>query len=204
MPIPKYIKNSKLSEGQLRQKYQSIFAKNPSSVAAPTASLHFTDRVLKSLGKKGVNRTAVTLNIGLGTFAPVTEENLRDGKLHEEFFQISAKGCASLKNARLVGQPIIAVGTTTVRTLESAASEILSCSPRDIQNSTDIFIRPPFNFQLVDGLVTNFHLPESSLLMLVDAFLQHKRSRRDILALYKIAIENRFRFYSFGDAMLIL
>ncbi len=204
MPVPKYIKNKNLSERQLRKKYQSVFAKNPSSVAAPTASLHFTDRVIKSLAENEIDTTVVSLNIGLGTFAPVKEENIRIGKLHEENFEIGTKSLLDLKRAKFGNRSIIAVGTTVVRTLESAAREILSGKSRNIESSTDLFIRPPYNFKIVDGLITNFHVPESSLMMLVDAFLKHKKSGRNVVDLYKVAIENRYRFFSFGDAMLIL
>lgn len=195
-PIPKYIKNTPLSEKELNLKYQSIFAKHPASIAAPTASLHFTKRVLKKLSSKGIKKAEITLNVGLGTFAPLKEENFLNNKLHQEFFNISSQAVKKIITAKKKKEPIIAVGTTTVRALESFA--------RGKINATDLFIYPPFEFKIVDILITNFHLPKSSLLLLVDAFLKYKKSKRDIVDLYKIAIEEKFRFYSFGDAMLIL
>lgn len=196
-PIPKYLGRTKLSEGELRERYQSVFAEKPASVAAPTASLHFTERVFQKLSDKGIQKEFINLNVGLGTFAPVTEENLKTGKLHEEFYEISKEVFERIKKQKEAGAKIIAVGTTTVRALESSARG-------ELADRTELFIRSPFEFKLVGSLITNFHLPNSSLMALVDAFLQFKKSPKSILEIYDFAIQNRFRFYSFGDAMLIV
>ncbi|MFA6521053.1 MAG: tRNA preQ1(34) S-adenosylmethionine ribosyltransferase-isomerase QueA [Candidatus Gracilibacteria bacterium] len=197
-PIPKYIKETPLTESDLREKYQTVFAKNPGSVAAPTASLHFTPRVFKKLEAKQIPHLFVNLHVGLGTFAPITEENLRSKKLFEEFYEIEKSTEDEIKELKQQGKKLVAAGTTTVRTLESAAKFKKS------SGATDIFIFPPFEFRAVDALITNFHIPNSSLMMLVEAFLQFKHSKKHLHELYEIAIKENFRFYSFGDAMLIL
>lgn len=202
MPIPPYLKNSPLSEASLRKKYQTIFAKNKGSAAAPTASLHFTNRVLKKLEQKGIGKTFVILHVGAGTFAPLTEQQLKEGKLHIEWFEVPAKAAESISSYKSQGKKLIAVGTTVVRTLETAALGKPSIQP--MSGDTDIFIHPPFKFKMVDALITNFHVPKSSLMMLVDAFLRHKNSKKSIQELYEIAIHNNLRFFSFGDAMLIV
>lgn len=196
MPIPPYIKKTSLSEKELQKRYQSVFAKKPFSIAAPTASLHFTKRVFRHLQEKKIRKVEITLHVGLGTFAPLREDNFLNEALHQEFFYISHQVEKQIASAKKNKRPIIAVGTTTVRALESFA--------RGKSNVTDLFIYPPFEFKLVDILITNFHLPKSSLILLVDAFLQYKSAKRNIIDLYKIAIKEQFRFYSFGDAMLIL
>ncbi len=196
-PIPKYIKQSGLSEKELRKKYQSVFAKHSSSVAAPTASLHFTDRVFQRLKTRGIQNTFITLDVGLGTFAPVSEENLSSGTLHTEFFSVPAATARMVYKQKRAGGPIVAVGTTAARTLESFAKGASS-------GPTNIFIRPPHEFHMTDILITNFHLPNTSLMMLVQAFLEHKGAKRNLLYLYDAAIREKFRFYSFGDAMLVL
>lgn len=196
-PIPPYLKATALSESELRTKYQSMFAENPASVAAPTASLHFTPRVVAGLRRRGVSRAAVTLHVGSGTFAPLTDENLRTGKLFREFWELSARDAAAIRAARQSGRPVIAVGTTATRALESSQL-------KPGHGATQLFITPGYRFKTIDGMITNFHLPDSSLMYLVDAFLRHKKSRRDILDLYRLAIHHKFRFYSFGDGMLIL
>lgn len=204
-PIPPYIKNTPLSEEILREKYQSVLAKYPASVAAPTASLHFTKKLLESLAKERVERTEVTLHVGAGTFAPITEENFKQKKLFTEHIDITNKSADTINNATHAGIPIIPVGTTAMRTIESAATkkdsafEVKACA-----KPTNIFIYPPYKFKIADGLITNFHVPRSSLMLLVDALLKHKNAPHDILALYDIAIKEKFRFYSFGDSMLIL
>lgn len=195
-PIPHYIEDAGLSEAELRKKYQSIFAKNPGSVAAPTASLHFTNRVFKSLETAGVPQCFVTLHVGLGTFAPVLPEHLATRTLYEEHLSVPKQTLDRIKAYKKQGRLCTAVGTTSTRTLESLA--------RGKTESTTLFILPPFEFQMVDQLITNFHLPNSSLMMLVEAFLQSKDSKRHLKELYAIALENDFRFYSFGDSMLIL
>lgn len=200
-PIPKYIKSTDLNESELRKKYQSIFAVNPASVAAPTASLHFTEEVFAKLNNKEVRQVPITLHVGLGTFAPVTDENMESGELHSEPYDISYESARAIQMAKQNSYPVIAVGTTVVRALESAADKILSGS--GYNSETNIFIRPPYDFKVADAFITNFHLPNSSLMMLVEAFLQSKNSPKHLVELYKMAIKEKFRFYSFGDAMLI-
>ncbi len=203
-PIPPYITQNTQTEIELRKRYQTIFAKNGASVAAPTASLHFTEQVFDALKEKGVQTTTVTLNVGMGTFAKVTEENIKEKKLHFEHAVVPFESAQKIHQAKEKGKSIIAVGTTVVRTLESTAQNIITLENQDIVTDTDLFIMPPYNFALVDILITNFHVPKSSLMCLVDAFLQYKQADKRILDLYKVAIEQQFRFYSFGDAMLIL
>jgi len=200
-PVPKYLQPAALSEEETRARYQSIFAKSPASVAAPTASLHFTPEVFHSLDKKGIGRAYVTLHVGLGTFAPITEETIQAKKLHQEVAEITDESAKYINEWKKEGKQLIAVGTTATRVLESHSNngEVTAGS-----GVTDIFIQPGYTFQAVDGLLTNFHLPKSSLMMLVAAFLQHKHSKRTIKELYAFAIQEKFRFYSFGDAMLIL
>ena len=167
-------------------------------MAAPTASLHFTDRVLKNLDEAGIPQHRLTLHIGLGTFAPVLPEHLENKTLYEESYEIEPERVWGIESAKTEGKLCTAVGTTSVRTLESFART------RANSGRTDLFIFPPFKFQMVDQLLTNFHLPASSLMMLVEAFLQHKGAKRHLKDLYQIAIQEKFRFYSFGDCMLIL
>ncbi len=196
MPIPLYIKHSPLNDEELKTKYQTIFARSKGSSAAPTASLHFTENTFRNLAEKGIDRGFVTLHVGMGTFAPVDDSNIREKKLHREWYEIPD---ATVQKLRENGTgPVIAAGTTVVRTLETYAKSGKQTG------ETDIFIFPPYRFRSVDHLITNFHLPESSLMMLVEAFLQHKKAKRRLVELYRIAISERFRFYSFGDAMLIL
>ena len=196
-PIPPYIKNPPLSEARLRREYQTVFARRAGSVAAPTAALHFTPALLHSLRRAGHAVRFLTLHVNLGTFAPLTEEALRTGKLHREFYEIPAGTAAYLNRARAAGRPIVAVGTTVVRALESAADA--KGRLRKLSGGTDIFIRPPYRFRFADRLITNFHVPDSSLLMLVSAFA----SRRTVLGLYRQAVKKRFRLFSFGDAMFL-
>jgi len=203
-PIPLYLRKSSLSEKQLREKYQTIFSKKGESVAAPTASLHFTNRVFEKLKNKGIKKYEVTLNVGLGTFAPIIDENLTSKKLHEEFFEIDNISLQCIKTLKSEGKKLVAVGTTVTRTLESFAKLNIKYQKSKILEKTDLFIFPPYDFKMVDILITNFHLPKSSLMMLVEAFLQHKKAKKSLVELYQIAIKNNFRFYSFGDAMLIV
>jgi S-adenosylmethionine:tRNA ribosyltransferase-isomerase len=212
MPIPPYLKKSPLSRDELIKKYQTIFAKIEGSAAAPTASLHFTDKVFKKLDQKGIERYFVTLHVGLGTFAPIDEENIKAKKLHEEYYEIERNTLKFIGINRNKGKKLVAVGTTVVRTLESVARDqkIFDGKPQTAKNlipslqKTDLFIFPPYNFKMVDAMVTNFHLPKSSLMMLVQAFLEFKGAKNSLVELYDIAIKNDFRFYSFGDAMIIL
>ncbi|MDE2311784.1 MAG: tRNA preQ1(34) S-adenosylmethionine ribosyltransferase-isomerase QueA [Patescibacteria group bacterium] len=197
-PLPPYIKHSPLTETQKRGAYQTIFAKTGLSVAAPTASLHFTRRLLKTLRQKGINEKFVRLDVGLGTFAPLKDDNLKTGKLHREFYQIDRATADFLNLAKKAGRPIIAVGTTVARTLESAANNRRRLSK--LTGHTDLFIQESYKFKFVDGLITNFHVPKSSLLMLVSVLA----GRKKILSLYQQAVKRKFRFFSFGDGMLIL
>ncbi len=174
MPIPPYIRNLPLSERKLRDEYQTVYAKKVGSVAAPTAGLHFTKKLISDLMRQGINFAEIDLHVGLGTFLPVTEENLSKNKLHYENFSVSKKTIEKILETKKNGGRIIAVGTTTVRALESSAEKILSNKNSDIHSKTEIFIQPGFEFKIVDGLITNFHLPKSSLMMLVAAFLQFK------------------------------
>lgn len=205
-PIPRYLKGVNLNESKLRERYQSIFAKHAGSIAAPTASLHFTPRVLKKIREKGIKHTFVTLNVGMGTFSPLSENNFKTNKLHTEWIEIPKTSANKINKAILSGYNIVAVGTTTTRTLESAATKKLGDQYflSEMRGGINTFIYPLYHFKLVDTLITNFHLPKSSLMLLVDAFLKNKKAKRDILNLYQIAIQEKFRFYSFGDAMLLL
>lgn len=201
-PIPHYLEGEeKGSEQELRKRYQTVFAKTGASVAAPTASLHFADHVFASLDRKGIDIARVTLDVGQGTFAPLSEDAFRTKALHRERIDVSEETARGLDAAKRDGKPIVAVGTTALRTLESVSGTdgFRACS-----GSTDIFIFPPHMFRSADILVTNFHLPKTSLMLLVDAFLEHKGSKRRILDLYEEAIGERYAFYSFGDSMLIL
>lgn len=200
-PIPNYLGKSSLSESVLRERYQTIFAKSGASAAAPTASLHFTKKLLEQLEKGGADIARVRLDVGLGTFASVTSEHIEKGELHAERFFVPKDSAEKIFKAKEGGRLVVAVGTTTMRTLESAASTI--SRGQECSAETRIFIRPPYQFKIADALITNFHLPRTSLMALVDAFLEHKGANRRIGELYRIAIENKFRFYSFGDAMFI-
>jgi S-adenosylmethionine:tRNA ribosyltransferase-isomerase len=196
-PLPPYLAGSPLSEAERREKYQTIFADQKGSVAAPTASLHFTERLFDKLAKRGVEVVRVTLHVNLGTFAPLAEQNIKSGKLHSEEYAIGAGAAKILNAAKRSGKKIVAVGTTSCRTLESAAvkGKIIKLS-----GTTDIFIRPPRELKFVDALITNFHVPRSSLLMLVASLV----GRKKLLALYALALKKKMKFLSFGDGMLIL
>ncbi len=194
MPLPPYIK-SKLED---KSRYQTVYAKTDGSAAAPTAGLHFTPELLQTLKDKGVQIVNVLLHVGLGTFRPVKEEVITDHKMHSEYYEISAEAAEAINRAKSEGRRVIAVGTTSVRTLESVADEkgfVKACN-----GNTEIFIYPPYKLKCVDALITNFHLPESTLIMLVAALT----GREEILSLYKLAVEKRYRFFSFGDAMMIV
>lgn len=197
-PLPPYIKNSPLSEAERRAKYQTVFAKNPGSVAAPTASLHFTPELLERLRAAGHSLVYLTLHVGLGTFAPLSPEQLRNGTLHDEKYFIPEATAQVINQAKADGQPIVAVGTTAARTLESAATALGRI--HNLSGSTNLFIQPGYQFKCVDHLITNFHVPKSSLMMLVASLV----GREKILDLYRQAIDQRFRFFSFGDGMLII
>ena len=193
MPLPPYIKH-KLQD---KNRYQTVYAKHEGSAAAPTAGLHFTNELLKQIEKSGVNIAKVTLHVGLGTFRPVKEENILDHHMHSEYYVISEEAAGTINKAKENGGRIICVGTTSTRTLESAADEnghITACS-----GWTDIFIYPGYKFKITEALITNFHLPESTLLMLVSAF----SSREIIMNAYEEAVREKYRFFSFGDAMFL-
>lgn len=196
-PIPPYIHTND-SEMEIRKEYQTVFAKEVGSAAAPTAGLHFTKKLLIDLKKRGVQIEYVTLHVGLGTFQNLRPENITTKTLHQEFYEITPDVATRLNLAKQQGKRIIAVGTTSIRTLESAIDTI-NKKIKSGQNSTQIFIYPPYKFKFVDALITNFHLPESSLLMLVSAF----GGKKNIIKTYQEAINQKYRFFSFGDAMLI-
>lgn len=202
-PIPPYIGKTGLEEVALRERYQSVFAEVPASVAAPTASLHFTPALLQKLEEKGIEKAKVTLHVGQGTFASLHEEHFTNKKLHEEYFNVTDSAARAIHNAKTSGVPIVAVGTTALRTLETIGDKLL-VGGKGEEGKTSIFIYPPYEFKVVDALITNFHLPQTSLMCLVDAFLQYKKCPLSILDVYEYAIRHKFRFYSFGDAMLIL
>jgi len=209
VPLPPYI-HEKLSDPE---RYQTVYAREPGSAAAPTAGLHFTPRLLEALQAKGVQIAYVTLHVGLDTFAPVTEDNPEEHKIHTEWCELPQETADLINQTRAIGGRIIAVGTTSVRTLESAARHSIadnSISAERMPNikyqlspfigPTDLFILPGYQFKVVDVMITNFHLPKSTLLMLVSAFA----GREKILETYETAIKEGYRFYSFGDAMLIV
>ncbi len=196
-PIPPYIKESPLSKRELKQQYQTVFAKSRGSVAAPTASLHFTKKLLADLKRHGIDATFVTLHVGLGTFAPLTAHNLEQKRLHKEWYEISAETARKIEKAKKEKRPVIAVGTTVVRTLEYAWKKKNS---KALKGYTDLFIQEGYTFKIVDGIITNFHIPKSSLLMLVAAFA----GREKTLELYQAAIKKHYRLFSFGDGMLII
>ena len=193
MPLPPYIKE-KLSD---QERYQTVYSEHPGSAAAPTAGLHFTNELLDEIKKMGINIGFITLHVGLGTFRPVKVEDILDHNMHSEFFTLSQETAELINKTKENGKKIIAVGTTSVRTLETLADE--KGYIKAGSGWTDIFIYPGYKFKLVDNLITNFHLPESTLLMLVSAFT----SKDMILKAYKIAIDEKYRFFSFGDAMII-
>ena len=194
MPLPPYITH----ELKDKTRYQTVYAKHDGSAAAPTAGLHFTKELLEKIEKKGIVIANVTLHVGLGTFRPVKVENILEHHMHSEFYMIEESEALKINRAKEAGKRVISVGTTSCRTLESAATE----DGRIEASSgwTDIFIYPGYKFKLIDGLITNFHLPESTLLMLVSAFA----GKENIMAAYEEAVKERYRFFSFGDAMILI
>ncbi|MEM1251509.1 MAG: tRNA preQ1(34) S-adenosylmethionine ribosyltransferase-isomerase QueA [Cyanobacteria bacterium P01_H01_bin.21] len=194
VPLPPYITESKAEPDQ----YQTIYAQHPGAVAAPTAGLHFTPEVFEALDKKGIRRTEITLHVGLGTFRPVEAETITNHQMHGEWVDLPQDTIDLIQETKARGNHVFAVGTTTVRTLEGVATQ--EGQLKAYQGSVNLFIYPGYQWQVVDGLITNFHLPGSSLLMLVSALL----SRQRLMELYQLAIQETYRFYSFGDAMLIL
>ena len=194
MPLPPYIQKQLEDQSE----YQTVYAKELGSAAAPTAGLHFTPALMERLKEKGVEFAQVTLHVGLGTFRPVKEDNILDHKMHSEWYSIDEEAAKQIQQAKSRGSRVIAVGTTSCRTLEAAAQQhggICACS-----GDTDIFIYPGYQFQVIDGLITNFHLPESTLIMLVSAFCGYENT----MNAYRIAVAEKYRFFSFGDAMLII
>jgi S-adenosylmethionine:tRNA ribosyltransferase-isomerase len=196
VPLPPYIRKGEMVESD-RANYQTVFATVPGAAAAPTAGLHFTPELLRKLADAGVQRHDVTLHVGLDTFRPITAETPNQHKMHSEWGAIDDQTAAALRACRAAGGRIVAVGTTSVRVLETAARE---GEPREWSGNTDLFIRPGYQFRAVDALVTNFHLPRTTLLLLVSAFAGEELLRRA----YEEAIREEYRFYSYGDAMLIL
>jgi S-adenosylmethionine:tRNA ribosyltransferase-isomerase len=198
LPIPPYIHN-KVEDPE---RYQTVYAKTLGSSAAPTAGLHFTHQLLESLEKKGVRIAYITLHIGLDTFRPIKVDDLGDHKIHREYFEIPPSTLVELKIARQLHRRIIAVGTTSVRTLEQTAAwgNIQSRGPNKIYGWAEVFIMPGYTLNLTDGLITNFHLPRSTPLILTSTFVGWGK----LMAAYQAAIANQYRFYSFGDAMLII
>ncbi|EKD44009.1 MAG: hypothetical protein ACD_72C00035G0001 [uncultured bacterium] len=198
MPTPPYVKNAQ-SEG-LSDRYQTVYAQAEGSVAAPTAGFHFTPELIEKLKNKGVEFAEVTLHVGLGTFLPVKTENVEEHKMHSEWVELTDKNAHLINAAKNEGRRVVVVGTTTVRTLEGLAIKFGTKELAPYVGDINIFITPGFKFQIVDALITNFHLPKSTLLMLVSAFAN---DREFMLHCYGEAVQEKYRFFSFGDAMLI-
>ena len=194
VPLPPYITHA--DDAQDERRYQTVFAARPGAVAAPTAALHFDEAVLAALAARGVQTARVTLHVGAGTFQPVRVERIAEHRMHSEWFEVPQATVDAIAAARERGGRVVAVGTTTIRSLESAArgGALQACT-----GDTDIFITPGFEFRVVDRLITNFHLPRSTLMMLISAFAGHAH----VMALYRYAIERRYRFFSYGDSMLL-
>lgn len=195
MPLPPYIQRE--DESIDHERYQTVYAKAPGAVAAPTAGLHFDEALMSDLANQGVHCAFLTLHVGAGTFQPVRVENVDEHHMHSEFAVVSEALCEQVRQTKAAGHKVIAVGTTSVRALESAAQQVGTLQP--FVGDTDIFIKPGFSFQVVDAMITNFHLPKSTLLMLVGAFAGHALMMRA----YAHAVSAEYRFYSYGDAMLI-
>ena len=197
MPLPPYIKRPKEGDAHDRDDYQTLFATYPGAVAAPTAGLHFTERLMEKIEARGLKTARVTLHVGAGTFLPVKVEDTDDHKMHSEWGEVSVETAKAINAARAAGGRVIAVGTTSLRLLESAAQD--DGTLKRFMGDTDIFITPGYRFKIVDRLMTNFHLPKSTLFMLISAFSGLNRMK----AAYRHAIENGYRFYSYGDACLL-
>ncbi len=205
VPIPPYIRDGQMVDEDIAA-YQTVYAKAPGSVAAPTAGLHFSTDLIRHLQRRGVGTAGVTLHVGIGTFRPVSAERIEQHKMHSEWCELTESAAGKIEQARAAGGRVIAVGTTSARVLESAAAKHAASQPTSTAKlsawtgETDIFIHPPYQFRSIDALMTNFHLPKSTLLMMVSAFA----SRELILRAYREAIEERYRFFSYGDCMLIV
>ncbi|RUR08504.1 tRNA preQ1(34) S-adenosylmethionine ribosyltransferase-isomerase QueA [Legionella sp. km772] len=195
MPLPPYITRD--DEIEDKERYQTVYAKYEGSVAAPTAGLHFDEAVIEKIKAKGIKIAYVTLHVGAGTFRPVRSDDIKDHKMHSEQYTVTAELCTAVEATKAAGNRVIAIGTTALRSLESAAANgvLKPCS-----QDTNIFIYPGYEFKICDGLMTNFHLPESTLLMLVSAFIGHKEA----MALYQEAIDKKYRFFSYGDTSLLV
>lgn len=204
VPLPPYIERPQGPKAEDATRYQTVFAQPPGSVAAPTAGLHFTPEILKKIRSSGVHIAEVTLHVGLGTFAPVKVETVEEHQMHQERYDVSEEAAGLINQAKEGRHRVFCVGTTSLRVVESVAAK----HGRMVagRGTTRIFIYPPFNFKIADALLTNFHLPESTLMMLVSAFASPGRleGRELILNAYNVAVRERYRFFSFGDAMLIL
>jgi S-adenosylmethionine:tRNA ribosyltransferase-isomerase len=198
-PLPPYIKRNKdLAQNKIdARRYQTVYAQKTGAIAAPTAGLHFTDRLLEQLKAAGIQLAYLTLHVGTGTFKPITEENLQQHQMHQERFIIDRQNAQIINRTKEKGGRVIAVGTTSVRALEAAAA---GSKLKAVNTATKLFIKPGYEFRIIDGMITNFHLPKSTLLALVAAFAGLEK----ILAAYQHAAEKKYRFYSYGDAMLII
>lgn len=194
MPLPPYI----TEELKDKERYQTVYSEVNGSAAAPTAGLHFTPELMRSIEEKGIKIAHVTLHVGLGTFRPVKADEITDHKMHSEHYMMSKETADRINQTKAAGKKVIAVGTTSCRTLESVFAQYGEA--RECHGETDIFIYPGYTFKCIDGLITNFHLPESTLIMLVSAFLGYEKT----MHAYKVAVEEQYRFFSFGDAMLII
>ncbi|MEX1197470.1 MAG: tRNA preQ1(34) S-adenosylmethionine ribosyltransferase-isomerase QueA [Pseudohongiellaceae bacterium] len=197
MPLPPYIRREDGPEDE--ERYQTVFGERSGAVAAPTAGLHFDEALLQRLREQGVESATVTLHVGSGTFQPVRTEDIREHRMHSEWIEVSPAVCDRVRACRERGGRVVAVGTTAVRSLESAARDSEDGLPRPTRGETDIFIYPGYRFRAVDAMITNFHLPESTLIMLVSAFA----GRDNLLAAYREAVARRYRFFSYGDAMFL-
>ncbi|WP_371196122.1 tRNA preQ1(34) S-adenosylmethionine ribosyltransferase-isomerase QueA [Glaciecola sp. SC05] len=197
MPLPPYI--DRPDEESDKERYQTVYNEKPGAVAAPTAGLHFDQAILQSLAEKGVNTAFVTLHVGAGTFQPVRVENIEEHQMHAEYAEVSDEVAAQVLATKAAGKRVIAVGTTSVRSIESAAHQQDHTLIASFLSDTSIFIYPGFNFKVIDAMITNFHLPQSTLMMLISAFA----GRDEVMNAYAQAIENEYRFFSYGDAMFI-
>jgi S-adenosylmethionine:tRNA ribosyltransferase-isomerase len=197
MPLPPYIQREDNSTDQSR--YQTVYAQHAGAVAAPTAGLHFTEQLLEQIKQKGIDVAYVTLHVGAGTFQPVRVDNIAEHKMHVEWIKVDEDVCRKVNTTKAQGGRVVAIGTTSVRSLETAANHSAASELQPYEGDTDIFITPGYEFKVVDALLTNFHLPESTLLMLVSAFAGYE----NIMNAYRHAVAEKYRFFSYGDAMFL-